>query len=325
MKIGKIRFFSSIMIMGFVLFLMACTPKTDGKTLGDAAESAVGKSESVDLKNSGVILFNGAAVYEEKNGGMVYKTTANIGNVVKWKNSVKNAVRKSDGQEREFAQIEMDKETLWIQTAFVAPQAIPGIIIGDETVLYKKADAASPSGKTIAKNTLIAVHPDTKEGPFIAISAYVDGDKSPLITKQFVKSENIVTEANDVRGLQLYTIAMISKDAVVRKELLKSALETNSRFSDIIQAEFDKLTSGAGEAEPATVEATGTLTVNDDNVNVRDRPNETAGVVVAKLSKGATVTVTAKTSEMFTVGGTAAVWYKISEPAGWVFGSFLSE
>ena len=68
MKIGKIRFFSSIMIMGFVLFLMACTPKTDGKTLGDAAESAVGKSESVDLKNSGVILFNGAAVYEVGSG-----------------------------------------------------------------------------------------------------------------------------------------------------------------------------------------------------------------------------------------------------------------
>lgn len=307
---------------------VSCSRKSaEGAEVAEGSSSTAAniKSEVVELKSSGVILFDNAAVYEEKDGAMVYKTTANIGNVVRWKNTVKKATRKSDGQEREFAEIEIDGATLWIQTPFIASEALPGVIIGEETVLYKKADAASPTGKTIATNTLVGVHPDSKAGNFIAISAYLDGDKAPLVTRQFVKAENVITDANDVRALQLYTIAAAAKDPVIKKELLKSALEGNSRFSDLIQAELDKLTAPADVAAPATTAFTGVFTVNDESVNVRDTPNAVSGAVIAQLAKGASVNVTEKTVESYTVDGQSAPWYKIAEPAGWVFGSFLSE
>lgn len=316
----------SIGIIGvcFLTMLLACSPKSSSK-VSETDAVIIQKSENVELKDFGVVLFNNAAVYEEKDGGMVYKSTVQIANIVKWKNQVKKAIRKSDSQEREFAQIAIDKETLWIQTPFIAPQAIPGVVVGDETGLYKKADAATFSGRTIAKLTMIAVHPDSESGNFIAISAYVDGNKAPVITRQFVKKENIDTDSGDVRGIQLFTIAMEAKDPVVRKELLKNALETNTRFSDLVQDELDNLNNASNAADPASVAFSKIFIVNDDNVNVRDRPDQASGKVVTQLFRDTSVTATDKTTENFTIDGVTAPWYKLEEPKGWVFGSFLVE
>lgn len=320
---ASIRGFIAIAIVS--LLAASCSQQASAPGAGESGAAPAAKSGAADPKNSAVILINAAKLYEEKDGAMVYKTTANIGNVVKWKDSVKNAIRKSDGQEREFAQIEADNENLWIQTLFIAPQAVPGVVVGEETVLYKKADAASPIGRTIPKLTTVGVHSNSAEGGFVAVSAYIDGDKNPVIAKQYVKVDNIVTDASEVRSFQLYSIAMASKDAVVRKELLKSALETKSRFSDLIQGEYDKLAKPAAVASPATEAFSATFTVNIDNVNVRDRPSAVDSSVVSQLSKGAIVTAIERTVAKDTVGEATAHWYKIGSPSGWVFGSFLSE
>lgn len=255
---------------------------------------------------------------------MKYKAPGTIGELVEWNDTVKNAVRDSDKQEREFAKITTSDGTLWIQTVFVAGEAIPGVIIGEETVLYSKPDAAAPTGTTIPKFTIVGVHPAKESGNFAAVSAYIEGAKSPVVTERFIKKENLITSSQDVRAMQLLQIAKAEKGEVVKKELLKSALETNSSFTDLIQAELDAL--DPAKQEPiATESASGTYTATADKVNVRDNPNAVSSSVLAQLAKDQAVTITEKTVEPSDVNGVSGYWYKIAEPAGWVFSSFLTE
>jgi hypothetical protein len=83
----------------------------------------------------------------------------------------------------------------------------------------------------------------------------------------------------------------------------------------------------AKSAPPApakpVVSKSGKFSVNDDDVNVRDQPDETSGRVVAKLAAGTIVEVVEATDRAYSVAGQTGLWYHIAEPSGWVFGVFL--
>jgi len=211
-------------------------PGCQGKSGAQAGGSAPGGGSAKD--RTATILTGKATLWTESDGVMKPKATANLGDVVAWKDSMKNAVRSTDKAERRFAKIESDKETLWIQDVFVAADSIPGVIVGDEVVLYKKPDVAAPSGTTIPKDTIVGVHSDKTEGGFIPISAYVDGAKSPVVTRMYVKADYVTVVDIDVKAMKLISLAKAEKNEVVKKELLRNAESLRSSYGDVISAEL---------------------------------------------------------------------------------------
>jgi hypothetical protein len=104
-----------------------------------------------------------------------------------------------------------------------------------------------------------------------------------------------------------------------RSALLDSALYDypQSIFTGDIQA----LMRGGS---PVPVRETGTFfLVTSENVNVRENPNVSSGVVT-QLPESARIYAVEETVDEFTVGGQTAQWHHITEPVeGWVFGAWL--
>lgn len=295
---------------------------------GNKQGNSPSASESVPTtakKESGktaVVLYHKAALFIEEDNAMVYKTTASIGDMVKWHDIVKKSVRKSDGQEREFAKISVDGEEYWIQTVFVAGNAVTGLVASAETILYSKADATGATSDILPQYAIVAVHSDSETNGFVPVSAYIEGTRYVTVEKRFVKKENISVDNRDVRAMQLFAIASTEKNEVVKKELLKNALEANSQYQQRIEEALSALEPKAAlETEPLST----SFTVNDDNVNVRDYPDTTDGAVVAQLQRDQTVTSVARLSAAVELAGMTGHWIQIVEPAGWVFSSFLIE
>ncbi len=114
--------------------------------------------------------------------------------------------------------------------------------------MYKKPDIASPSGTTIPKDTIVGVHSDKTEGGFIPISAYLDGAKSPVVTRMYVKQDSVTVVDVDVKAMKLLNLAKAEKNEVVKKELLKNAESLLSSYGDRISAELAALEGKAGQS-----------------------------------------------------------------------------
>jgi hypothetical protein len=120
----------------------------------------------------------------------------------------------------------------------------------------------------------------------------------------------------------LYTVAAATKNPDVKKNLLNVAATkyAGSVFIGKVQQALGITPVVAKE----TMAAAGTYTVDFDNVNVRDAPDEVNGKVLTQLDQGTVVEVTEVTSQSYTVAGKTAAWFKIADPEGWVFGASLS-
>jgi len=277
---------------------------------------------------SAVALLQNVALNVETDQGMVAKASANIGDTLRWIGQTKKAMRASDKAERTFAKVATsDGKEYWIQDVLVGAKAQPAVIISPETVVYAKADVANPSGQIIPVDSIIALHPAGSVNGFVQISAYLEKTNT-VVQSLFVKQDAISTDAADVRGLQLFLIASETKGVVQKKELLKSALTTNSRYTARIQAALDSLNSGSVDADLTSNEFSAQYPTNDADVNIRKAP-DTNSEVLGKLQKGVLVSIDRRTAIPLTVGSVNAYWYHVksseSTPAGWVFGQFLDD
>ncbi|ULQ59681.1 SH3 domain-containing protein [Brucepastera parasyntrophica] len=242
----------------------------------------------------------------------------------------KAAIRSSDNQEREFYHIKLDDgKEYWIQDLFLAPSARPAVITGDDVVLYSKPDMASPTSQLIPKYTIVGVHDYNLSSDYWCISAYLDGMRTPVVTEKYVKKEAVNTSLTDARAMRMYKIAMdTSTQEVVKKELLGNASKISSAFRDLIETELAKY---------AKVELP-IFTINDvdiyeaiisdidgANINVRNAPGLANTVVVTQISDGTIVDINGRTAETDTIDGVTTHWYRVVEPAGWIFGAYIAQ
>jgi hypothetical protein len=197
-----------------------------------------------------------------------FKLQLNKGDVIGWKNELKTAMRSTDKASREYALVELDGKDYWVQSVFAVAEAVPAVVIGEETVRYARADPRSPNpnGLTIPRYSLVAVHPGQESGLFIGVSAYLEGERPVLIKNEFIKKENVSTVKADVDGMQLYTLAREAKTDVSKRELLRSALQTGSRFNDLIEEElYGKKTVRNSPAADSLLDGTQWNLVYEDN------------------------------------------------------------
>jgi hypothetical protein len=91
---------------------------------------------------------------------------------------------------------------------------------------------------TIPKDTIVGVHSDAEQSRFVAVSAYLEGAKAPVISRMYIKSSFVTVDDKDVQAMKLIVLARNEKNDVVKKELLKNAQSLGSLYASLISREL---------------------------------------------------------------------------------------
>lgn len=269
--------------------------------------------------NEAFVLLNNASVFKDKGmGNLDWQETVTVGDKVTILGGVVKA--KYNGAEREYYKVKLStgKEG-FIRSNLLGVGGTLGVVKADSSFVYSEPRDVKITDRTIGRAQLVVVLKDGATDSFIAVSGYDEGKDLPF-TGVFVNRSDVSINDVDVNAIVLLTVAKAQKNATIRKNLLTVAATKypTSLFIDLINAGLS-----AGSPVRATKATTGTFTVNDANVNVRDVPNE-KGNRAATLDKGASIQVTEVTTDSYTVDGLTAPWYHVQTPDGWVFGTFLT-
>lgn len=195
-------------------------------------------------------------------------------------------------------------------------------VVSDERAnLYRSAKNVDATDYILSRKTVLGAFPETEKDGFIRIEAY-DPVSQAYRKNLFIKTSALSYRDEDVQSSILLQTAQAldpEKEKNRRSALLDSALYDypQSIFTGDIQA----LMRGGS---PVPVRETGTFfLVTSENVNVRENPNVSSGVVT-QLPESARIYAVEETVDEFTVGGQTAQWHHITEPVeGWVFGAWL--
>ncbi|MDR2768467.1 MAG: hypothetical protein LBB82_09120 [Treponema sp.] len=239
-----------------VFVLAGCSKPAPPETTDEASgENQESQAEFIagPVLSPGVILSQ-ASLWELKDDGNVYwKKTLNAGDTVTFKGEERRMTRMPAKVDHDFILIESDGQDLWVIKGLVAGDAIPGVILYPDTVLYSKAVLDSPvtsKNNIIPQYTIVGVHSGLAENSFSCISAYLS-ENWVVIDKRFVKQDTLSTSDNQVQGMKLYRLALATENPVVKKELLNNALQVGSSFEELISEELYKLANAPAETETA--------------------------------------------------------------------------
>jgi hypothetical protein len=289
--------------------------------LAGFAQNASTASGAYQLqKNEAFVIMNDLPLYQEQgSGNLKWKESLVIGDKVSLLNRTYKF--KIEGTEREYIKVKAPSGTEgWARIQYVVPKCQLAVVRADKATVYSEARDVKMTPKTVSQMTIVASLLDGSTPAFAKVLCY-DANQDKYYTDPiFINKDDLTYADADISALILYMTALSSKDKDMRAKFFGN-IEKN--YSSTIF--FDKIKAGlvAGAAKPTTPMA-GLFTVNDDNVNVRAQPDEVGGQVVAQMNKGSKVEVLEATTQTYTVGGQSAAWYRIKDPAGWIFGSFLA-
>ena len=272
--------------------------------------------------NEAFVIMNNLPLWTEKSGNLEFKEYLVIGDRVVLLN--KASTFKVDGKERDYVKVRSPAGNEgWVRAPYVVAKAMIAIVVADKATVYTAARDVSMTTKYISHMTLVAVLQDGSTSDFAKVVAY-DATQDVYYTDPVFISRTDLTFAEvDVNAFILFTTARTSKDRTLRANFLK-AIEAKYAASVFIAEIRATLAPPAAQPPKPTMAATGFFTVNDNNVNVRAQPDEVNGQVLSQLSKGTQVEILEVTVQTYTIGGLTGQWYRIKDPAGWVFGPFLT-
>jgi uncharacterized protein YgiM (DUF1202 family) len=264
------------------------------------------------------VLLNNTSVYKEKSMGVLdWAEAVTIGDKVTLTSGI--VKMKVDGKEKEYYKVKLASgHEGFIRSILLGVGGTLGAVKADGVFTYSEPRDVKITERTLSRAQVVVVLKDSTSADFIHIVGYEEAKDYPFDT--YVGVSDVSINDVDLQALILLSVAKGQKNAAVKKNLLTMAANkySTSQFLDLVNAQL-----GSAPAPRATSGTSGTFTVNDDNVNLRDAPNEVGSKVTGTLNKGQTVTVTDVTSDQYTVAGKTAPWYKIKD-GGWVFGAFLS-
>lgn len=266
------------------------------------------------------VLLNNAALFKEKSlGQLEWLENLTVGDKLSVVSGVIKA--KYNGAEREYYKVKTPggKEG-FVRTIFLGIGGTLGVVKVESSFVYSEPRDVKITDRTLLRGQIVVVLKEGATDQFIQVVGY-DEAKDSAFTSAFVAKEEVSINDVDANAVILLAVAKAQKNVTLKKNLLTvaSTKYSTSVFMDLINAQLNALNPNR-----ASKPAVGTFLVNDKDVNVRDLPNEKASKVVKALEKGTQVTITEVTTESYTIDGQTAPWYRIAEPAGWVFGAFLS-
>lgn len=267
-------------------------------------------------QNEAFVLLNNASIFREKSmGNLEFAETATLGDKVVVQGGIVKA--KFDGKERDYYKVKLPSgKEGFIRANVLGIGGTLGVVKADGVLTYSEPRDVKVTDRSLSRAQVAVVLKDGSTDQFIHVVGYEDAKDLPF--DLYVASSDVSINDVDLSAVILLTVAKSQKNPAVKKNLLTAAVNkySTSQFMDLVQAQL---------GPRATKPLAGTFAVNDDNVNVRDLPNEAGSKVVGTLGNGQIVTVVEVTADSYTVGGKTAPWYRVQAPAGWVFGTFLTQ
>jgi hypothetical protein len=291
-----------------------------------AAQASAQASETFTVgQNEALVIMNQLGLYTESGGNLTLKEGLVIGDRL----TIQSPVRKFkiDKTDKEFIKVKAPSGVEgWVRAPYALAKVSLAVVQADAATVYSQPRDVSVTAKTISNMTVVAVFQDGSNAQWCKVNCY-DAAQNVYYTEAdnvFVPREELSFADADLNAVIIYTTAAASKNKDIRANLLKVIEKkySSTMFLEKIRAALAP--AAAGSASKPTVAASGRYLVNDDNVNVRAAPDEVGGAVVGKLGKGAEVEVVEATAQSYAIAGLNAPWYRIKEPAGWVYGSFLN-
>ena len=213
----------------------------------------------------------------------------------------------------------------FVFAAHVAQGGDLAVIVDERANLFTSPRPIDVTGNIIPRQTVAVSFPETEHDGFVRISAF---DPAARVNRQgYVRTASISRRASDVQSSILLQTARplgeTGAEGTRRTALLEGALfgYPDSVFIAEIQ---DLLNPNAVVILDTENVSRPFMDITEDNVNVRDLPDQIAGRVIGRLYRGDYVIAHERTVDEFTVGGQRSRWYRIVDPyEGWVFGAFL--
>ncbi len=292
-------------------------------TLFAALAGLAGAQPAAKLaSNEAFAIMNNLPLYLESKGSLAFKDSLVIGDRV----TVTSRATKFtiEGKEREYLRVKMPSGTEgWVRAAYLAQKCSLAVVKADKATVYTEPRDVKMTSKSISGMTIVALFDEGSNATFAKVVAY-DPVQDAYYTDPpvYLETGDLSNSDVDINSVILYMTAMGTKNKDLRANFFKKIekLYSSSVFFDRIRA---ALFPGAAPGKPSAP-ASGSYLLNDDNVNVRAQPDELNGQVVARLNTGTQVEVLEATTQEYPLGGQSARWYRIKDPAGWVFGSFLT-
>jgi hypothetical protein len=294
-------------------FLIACqrTPQIPASQQAAVADA-----------KSAFVVMGGLPLWDLANGNLTLKETIPLGEKLALLGQSAKALQ--SGKERDFLQVKRDSgKEGWVRAEYAVPSSILAVVTADDAVIYTEARNTAATGSLVPKMTVLAIHSDSGGQAFIRVTFY-DPAAKVLSRGVQLKNEGVSSRPDDVQAAILIQLAAASKNLIQKEAFLKSAAKDHPGSAFIAQIQEALAALASPTPSRATEEFFAAMQSADDGVSVLDAPDEATGKVVATLSTGQKVDVIGKTSDTYAVGDLTAPWYRIREPAGWVYGASLA-
>lgn len=282
----------------------------------------VPQSVVADARSAFVILGD-LPLWTLAQGALTLKESIPIGEKLSLPGQTAKAVQA--GRERDFVQVRRESGSEgWVRADYVVSRAILAVVTIEGAAIYALPNNTAATTAGIPRTTIVAIHADTGGMTFIRVTGY-DPAAKVLLKGVYLRNEGVSSRPADVQAAILLQLATASKNRRQQEAFLTSAITDNpdSIFMPELNAALAALT-GTLPASGTTEPASGSMTASEDAVNVYDAPDEKTAKLLASLTKGQKVDVQEKTADSASIGGRSAPWYRIKDPAGWVFGASLS-
>jgi hypothetical protein len=304
------------------VFLLAACGQNKSPGVSEGGQKAISSDAS-----SGFCIFDGLPLdVEKENGTLAYKSALTLGDKV---TILGEPVEKTDphfqGGKKFFFNVRLDNGNEgWVRQDFIVPNSLLAVVTSDEAVIYTQPKNTAATAKTLKKPAVIAVFRETPGQAFVK-TAFYDTVTPLYLMNVYIRSEDISTNPDDVESAILVYLAGKSKNDKQKKIFLESAKRDypSSVFASMVAKLLAALESP--NAGLSTEPFAAILEASVQEADVYSLPDEEIGNIVRTLKKGEAVHVVEKTVENFTIGQMNAPWYKIDDPAGWVFGGYLQE
>lgn len=204
---------------------------------------------------------------------------------------------------------------------YIVPNATLGVVTGEAALLFADDTLVAAGNTVLPRGLVVAIHSTSAPSDFVQVTAY-DAATDVSYSAQYLRAQDVSQDQDDVRAALLLFLARRADSAVARRELLRNASDLGvTAFFLEVQRELsaDRDADRAAQIEPIEL----SRQVGSAGTNVYRGPQRAFDRVVTILSPGTEVAIDARTVATDTVDGRTDLWYRITEPAGWVFGADL--
>ena len=161
----------------------------------------------------------------------------------------KTAFRTSDGESREFAHVIYNSKEYWVQTIFLAVDALPGVSVVNNAWLYDDTKDSADTHRRLPLGAMVAVfttplEKDVGVTRYTRISYY--DPYYGLLPDRYVHAEEVSTRADDAVAMQIYaklTARTASGTYQIRNAVVRAELVSNFQTLELSD-EVKRITGG---------------------------------------------------------------------------------